>query len=59
MDVPKRCIRVNLGGKEYRDKEGRIWLADKEYTKYDFIITQMGEGFLKDWNVQVIRRPEP
>ena len=34
-------------------------LPDKEYTKYDFIITQMGEGFLKDWNVQVIRRPEP
>ncbi|MBA7559929.1 hypothetical protein ES708_01547 [subsurface metagenome] len=33
-------------------------LPDKEYTKYDFIITQMGEGFLKDWNVQVIRRPE-
>ena len=33
-------------------------LPNKEYTKYDFIITQMGEGFLKDWNVQVIRRPE-
>ena len=31
---------------------------DKEYTGYDFIITQMGEGFLKDWNVQVIKRPE-
>ncbi|MBA7579193.1 hypothetical protein ES708_21062 [subsurface metagenome] len=33
-------------------------LPNKEYTHYDFIITQMGEGFLKDWNVQVIRRPE-
>jgi len=33
-------------------------LPDKQYTKYDFIITQMGDGFLKDWNVQVIRRPE-
>ncbi len=33
-------------------------LPDKEYTHYDFIITQMGDGFLKDWNVQVIRRPE-
>ena len=29
---------------------------DKEYTKYDFIITQMGDGFYKDWNVQPIRR---
>ncbi len=34
------------------------FLKDKEYTKYDFIITQMGDGFLKDWNVQVIKRPE-
>lgn len=34
------------------------FLPDKRYTGYDFIITQMGEGFLKDWNVQVIRRPE-
>lgn len=34
------------------------FLKDKEYTGYDFIITQMGDGFLKDWNVQVIRRPE-
>ena len=31
---------------------------DKGYLPYDFLITQMGEGFLKDWNVQVIRRPE-
>jgi hypothetical protein len=30
----------------------------KEYTHYDFIITQIGDGFLKDWNVQPIRRPE-
>ena len=34
------------------------FLKDKEYTKYDFLITQMGEGFLKDWNVQLIKRPE-
>jgi len=34
------------------------FLTDKRYEGYDFIITQMGEGFLKDWNVQVIRRPE-
>ena len=33
-------------------------LPDKQYTHYDFIITQIGDGFLKDWNVQVIRRPE-
>lgn len=31
---------------------------DKHYLKYDFIITQIGDGFLKDWNVQVIKRPE-
>ena len=31
---------------------------DKEYTRYDFIVTQIGEGFLKDWNVQPILRPE-
>ena len=34
------------------------FLPDKDYTHYDFIITQIGEGFLKDWNVQPIRRPE-
>lgn len=34
------------------------FLKDKEYTKYDFIVTQIGDGFLKDWNVQVIKRPE-
>ena len=31
---------------------------DKRYEGYDFIITEMGEGFYKDWNVQVIKRPE-
>ncbi len=34
------------------------FLPGKRYVGYDFIITQMGEGFLKDWNVQVIKRPE-
>ena len=34
------------------------FLKDKAYTKYDFLITQMGDGFLKDWNVQLIKRPE-
>lgn len=29
---------------------------DKEYTKYDFIITPMGDGYYKDWGVQPIRR---
>jgi len=33
-------------------------LPNKQYQKYDFIITQIGEGFLKDWNVQLIKRPE-
>lgn len=31
---------------------------DKVYTHYDLIITQMGDGFLKDWNIQPIKRPE-
>ena len=34
------------------------YLPDKQYGGYDFIITQMGEGFLKDWNVQLIKRPD-
>jgi len=34
------------------------FLPDKEYGGYDFVITQIGEGFLKDWNVQPIKRPE-
>ena len=34
------------------------YLPDKRYTLYDFLITQIGEGFLKDWNVQPILRPE-
>lgn len=33
------------------------FLKDKRYLAHDFIITQMGDGFLKDWNVQVITRP--
>jgi hypothetical protein len=34
------------------------FLKGKEYTKYEFIVTQIGDGFLKDWNVQPILRPE-
>ena len=34
------------------------FLPNKRYEGYDFIITQIGEGFMKDWNVQVIKRPE-
>ena len=34
------------------------FLKGKEYNRYDFIITQIGDGFLKDWNVQPILRPE-
>jgi len=33
------------------------YLKNRLYREYDFIITQMGDGFLKDWNVQVIKRP--
>jgi len=32
---------------------------DKRYIGYDLVITQMGDGFLKDWNVQAILRPKP
>ena len=32
------------------------FLKGKEYNRYDFIITQIGEGFLKDWNVQPMLR---
>lgn len=34
------------------------FLKNKGYLPYDFIITEMGSGFFKDWNVQVIKRPE-
>ena len=34
------------------------YLKDKGYLPYDFIVTQIGDGFYTDWNVQVIRRPE-
>jgi len=34
------------------------FLPGKRYTHYDFIITEMGESFYKDWNVEPIRRPE-
>ncbi len=34
------------------------FLANKRYIAYDFIITEVGEGFQKDWNVQPILRPE-
>ena len=30
----------------------------KEYTRYDFIITKMGDAFFTDWNVQPILRPK-
>jgi len=34
------------------------YLPDRAYRAYDFIITEMGSGFYKDWNVQVVKRPE-
>lgn len=34
------------------------FLKDKEYTKYDFILTQIGDGFMKDWGFQAILRRE-
>jgi len=34
------------------------YLPNKEYGGYDFVITQIGNGFMKDWNVQIIKRPE-
>ena len=32
------------------------FIPHKEYSHYDFLITQIGEGFLKDWNFQPIHR---
>ena len=29
----ENCIRINVGSQEYKDKEGNIWYADKEYVK--------------------------
>ena len=34
------------------------YLPERRYRGYDVIITQQGEGFLKDWNVQFIKRPD-
>ena len=34
------------------------FLKGKGYSRYDFIVTQIGDGFLKDWNVQPILRVE-
>ena len=32
------------------------YLDDKSYKNFDFIITQRGEGYLRQWTVQVIPR---
>jgi len=34
------------------------FLPEKRYTGYDFIITKIGDGFLADFNVQPILKPE-
>lgn len=34
------------------------FLPQHEYRGYDYIVTQLGDGFYKDWNVQLIKRPE-
>jgi len=31
MKEPFSTLRVNIGGPEYRDQEGRLWLADQGY----------------------------
>ena len=33
------------------------YLKDKSYKNYEFIITQIGDGYMKDWNEQPIRLP--
>lgn len=41
----------------------KLWAHLQEYVErddfrdYDFLLTEFGQGFYKDWNVQVIRRP--
>jgi len=34
------------------------FLDNKQFLPYDYIITEMGAGFTKDWNVQTIKRPD-
>jgi len=34
------------------------FLKDNQYRGYEFIITEIGKGFYKDWNVQPIPAPE-
>lgn len=33
-------------------------LEGRKYQQYDFVITEFGDGFYKEWNVQAIKRPE-
>ena len=33
MNEPKVCIRINLAGKEYKDKQGKLWYTDRGYAK--------------------------
>ena len=32
------------------------YLGDKSYTKYDFVVTQRGDGFARTWTVQASPR---
>ncbi len=31
--IQEKNVRINVGGEEYKDKEGNIWYADKAYVK--------------------------
>jgi len=42
---------------EKLDGHMKPFLPDKRYEGYDFIITEMGAGYYKDWNFQPIKRP--
>jgi len=33
MNESKVCIRINLAGEEYKDKQGKLWYADRGYAK--------------------------
>jgi hypothetical protein len=52
------CARTFSILSQKLDAQLQPFLKDKEYTRYDFIITQIGDGFMKDWNLQAIKRPE-
>ena len=49
------AARLSTMAEKLADKFS-AYLPDKSYKGYDFVITQMGEGFRRSWTVKVIPR---